>query len=131
VCPDRADTQSLLALVDLSRAAFSSDPVTSNQQLRVLLQQLGRRHSVQPSAVPAAAMVMAVQPGAVSGVLSAAVAMQPAFIACYSPSQQLSAASSAFLQPFLQQQRAAVIRVGGGIWICIAPGALSMQHWLQ
>jgi hypothetical protein len=90
--PPAKDLRLLLDSLDLSRVAFTADPVCCNRQLQQhLLQTLGVPHLLQPLPTAATSIIMAVQPASATSAISAALALHPAFIACYLPSEQLQA----------------------------------------
>jgi hypothetical protein len=125
--PPAKDLRQLLNSLDLSRVAYTADPVCCNQQLQQQLLQLGIPHLLQLPPTAAAIIIMAVQPASATAAITAALALQPAFTACYLPGEQLTAH---LLQRLRQQQSWTVLRAGGGCWVCIASGALPIQHWL-
>jgi ABC-type Na+ efflux pump permease subunit len=92
--------------------AFTADPVCCNQQLQQCLLQLGIPHLLQPPPTAAAIIIMAVQPASATAAIAAALAFQPAFMACYLPGEQLTAH---LLQQLQQQQSWTVLRAGGGV----------------
>ena len=126
--PPSADVAQLLCSIDFSRAATTADPVCGNQPLQRQLTQFGLQHQLQQPTLPAAVYIMAVQQGAAATAIAAAISRQPSFLACYVPGQQLPPAVQQLLQ---QQLSTAVIRVGGGCWVCVATGALPVSAWLQ
>eukprot|EP00775_Hariotina_reticulata_P009856 gene9856-biopygen11780 len=58
--PSSADTKLLLSSLDLSRVAFTADPISSNHQLQAQLQQHGVQHMLRQPPFPAAIIIMAV-----------------------------------------------------------------------
>jgi len=149
--PSVQDIVQLLDAVDLSRVSCMADPVCRNSQLQQQLQLAGRlqqqrqqqlqqqqqmvglsphqaAHLMQQPSMPAAVYIMAVQPAAAVAAISVALSRQPAFLACFVPAPQPSAELRKLVQ---QQKSAAVLRVGGGIWVCVAAGALSISSWLH
>eukprot|EP00775_Hariotina_reticulata_P005403 gene5403-biopygen7207 len=59
--PSSADTKLLLSSLDLSRVAFTADPISSNHQLQAQLQQHGVQHMLRQPPFPAAIIIMAEQ----------------------------------------------------------------------
>jgi hypothetical protein len=126
--PPAKDLRLLLNSLDLSRVAFTADPVCCNQQLQQHLLQLGIPHLLQPPPTAAAIIIMAVQPASATAAITAALALQPAFTACYLPGEQLTAH---LLQQLQQHLSWTVLRAGGGCWVCIASGAFPVEHWVH
>jgi hypothetical protein len=126
--PSSADTKLLLSSLDLSRVAFTADPISSNHQLQAQLQQHGVVHMLQQPPFPAAIIIMAMQPASAASSLQLALARQPAFLACFIAGHELPAAVQRLLQQ--RQLQHAVIKAGGGLWLCLSAGALDTHHYL-
>jgi hypothetical protein len=109
--PPAKDLRLLFESLDLSRVAFTADPVCCNQQLQQCLLQLGVPHLLQLPPTAAAIIIMAVQPASATAAIAAALAFQPAFMACYLPGEQLTAH---LLQQLQQQRSWTVLTAGGG-----------------
>ena len=126
--PSSDDVRQLLSCLDLSRVSATADPVCSNALLQTQLRQQGLQHLLQQPPLPAAVYIMAVQPEVAVAAVAAAVARQPAFIACFLPTQELP---SALLEQLQHQRPFFVLRAEGGIWVCLAPGVLPVHQWLR